>query len=159
MATRPQMLAARERRIARYNVRVEWLGEQLMRRVQLGMIHRLKVTCQLLRDKIVINLGIPVVKTKIDGVTRVDPTSRSQPGEFPRADTTRLMKTIFAEVDADAMIGRVGTPLDYGLYLEIHMDRSFLRRTLFEEAQRLGVILGSPGGGPAGPLLAGHPTI
>jgi len=52
----------------------------------------------------------------------------------------------------ETMLARVGTTLDYGLRLELHMWRSFLRRTLFETQQQIGVIIGSESGGPAGPL-------
>ena len=164
MATREQMLAARDRRIARWNVRVNWLGDRVRRMVHMGMEQRLKVTAQLLRDRVVINISIPVVKEKRK-VTATDPvtgrsrtttktvvTERSKPGEFPRADTTRLMKDIFWELRLEEFSARVGTTLDYGLQLELHMRRSFLRRTLIETQHQLGVILASPGGGSAGPL-------
>lgn len=164
MATREQMLAARERRIARWNVRINWFGDRVRRNVHMGMETRLKVTAQLLRDRVVINISIPVVKAKRK-VTSTDPatgrtrtstktvvTERSKPGEFPRADTTRLMKDIFWELRLEEWAARVGTTLDYGLTLELYMRRSFLRRTLFETQNQIGVIIASPGGGPAGPL-------
>jgi hypothetical protein len=164
MATRDQMLAARERRIGRWNVRILWLGDRVRRNIHMGMEQRLKITAQLLRDRVVINISIPVVKEKRK-VTSTDPvtgrtktstktvvTERSKPGEFPRADTTRLMKDIFWELHPETMSARVGTTLDYGLKLELHMQRSFLRRTLFETQQQLGLILASERGGPAGPL-------
>ena len=147
MATVAQMYAARQRRIARWNARVQWFGQRVMGNIRIGMLQRLKVSGQLLRDKVVINISIPVVKDAKGNVIE-----RSLRGEFPRAETTRLMKDIFWEVSDDGQSGRVGTTLDYGLYLELLMDRSFLRRTLFEEAGRIGLILASPGGGPAGPL-------
>lgn len=154
MATREQMLAARDRRLLRFNTRLEWFGRRVARNINIGMEARLRATAQLLRDKVVINISIPVVKYKsaITKRTVVDPSSRSRPGEFPRADTTRLMKDVFWEVRPEEQSARVGTTLDYGLWLEVRMQRSFLRRTLLEIAPQLGVILASPGGGPAGPL-------
>jgi hypothetical protein len=152
MATREQMLAARDRRMVRFNTRLEWFGERVMRNVNIGIIARLKATGQLLRDKVVINISIPVVKRKSKRTGRIVVIERSKPGEFPRADTTRLMKDIFWEVDEREMRGRVGTTLDYGLELELHMRRSFLRRTLNELAPQIGLIIASAGGGPAGPL-------
>ncbi len=164
MATREQMLAARERRMVRWNVRVNWLGDRVRRNIRMGLEQRLKVTAQLLRDRVVINISIPVVKEKRK-ITSTDPatgrtrtrtktvvTERSKPGEFPRADTTRLMKDIFWELHPETMSAHVGTTLDYGLRLELHMRRSFLRRTLFEVQNQIGVIIGSERGGPAGPL-------
>ena len=154
MASREVMLAARERRIARWNVRVEWLGDRLRRNIRMGMEQRLKVTAQLLRDRVVINISIPVVKErrKIGGKTVTVVTERSKPGEFPRADTTRLMKDIFWELRPEEQSARVGSTLDYAIPLELRMRRSFLRRTLFETQNQLGLILASERGGPAGPL-------
>jgi len=161
MATSAQQIAALGRRTARWNARVQWYGEQVTNNIHMGMLRRLKITAQLLRDKVVINLSIPVLKQKSKRTGRivVDPASRSKPGEFPRADTTRLMKDIFWEVDdSDPRNIRayVGTTLDYGLFLEMFMDRSFLRRTLNEESARLAVIMAAPTG-PAGPLPGQQP--
>lgn len=152
MATRDQMLAARDRRILRFNTRLEWYGQRVMRNINIGMEARLRAATQLLRDKVVINISIPVVKEPHPKTGKIIVTERSRPGEFPRADTTRLMKDVFAEVRPEEMSGRVGTTLDYGLWLETRMHRSFLRRTLQEIAPQLGVIIASPGGGPAGQL-------
>lgn len=148
------MLAARERRIARWTVRVEWLGDRLRRNIRMGMEQRLKVTAQLLRDRVVINISIPVVKErrKIGGKTVTVVTERSKPGEYPRADTTRLMKDIFWELRPEEQSARVGSTLHYAIPLELRMNRSFLRRTLFETQNQLGLILASERGGPAGPL-------
>ena len=156
MASRAQQIAALGRRTARWNTRVQWYGQKVMGNINVGMEKRLKVCAQLLRDKVVINLSIPVMKETRKGKTVV--TERSKPGEFPRADTTRLMKDIFWELRGPVVEGGqfttavVGTTLDYGLRLELHMNRSFLLRTLNEVSGQLGLILGSPGGGPAGPL-------
>ena len=152
MATRQQMLAARDRRMVRFDARLEWFGERVRNNINVGMLARLKSVGQLLRDKIVINISIPVVKEKSPRTGLIVVTERSVAGEFPRADTTRLMKDIFSDVHEDEQLVRVGTTLDYGLWLEIRMQRGFIARTLLELADRLGVILASPGGGPAGQL-------
>ncbi len=152
MATREAMLAARSRRMVRFNTRLQWFGQRVIGNINIGMEARLRATAQLLRDKVVINISIPVVKEKSRRTGRIVVTERSRPGEFPRADTTRLMKDIFWEVRPEEHSARVGTTLDYGLWLEIRMHRSFLRRTLNEIGDQLGVILASPGGGPAGQL-------
>jgi hypothetical protein len=94
---------------------------------------RLKVAAQMVKDQTTRNISRPVLKYKgiRSGRIQVDPESRSKPGEFPKADTTRLMKDIFYEVlKEDHAV--VGTTLGYGLLLEVEMDRSFLRRTLTE---------------------------
>ena len=166
MATREQMLAARQRRMVRFNTRLEWFGNRVRNNVRIGMVARLKATGQLLRDAIVINISIPVeFYFRIWKTTDPDTgrqrtvrqkvvTKRSKKGEYPRADTTRLMKDIFWEIHEEHSLVRVGTTLDYGLWLEttVPLQRSFIRRTLFERISQLGVILASPGGGPAGRL-------
>ena len=86
---------------------------------------RLDMIAQLLRDKIVANVSLPVERSGRRVIVR------SLVGEFPRAETTRLMRDIFW--DRSAILTRtVGTSLDYGLWLELK-GRSFLRRTLNEE--------------------------
>ena len=66
--------------------------------------------------------------------------------EFPKADTTQLMKTIFnvIEVRGNIIEGHIGTPMDYGLILEVKLDRSFLKRTLLEESSSIKRILTGP---------------
>ncbi len=147
MATAAEQAAAMGRRQERFQSRVEWFGDRLEQGLSLTMQQRLRVAAQLLRDKVVINLSKPVYKEKRrrtretvkmgdakkkgSTYTWVDPASRSRPGEFPRADTTRLMKDVFYDMPQPNM-AIVGTTLEYGLRLEMEMDRSFLRRTLHE---------------------------
>lgn len=72
---------------------------------------------------------------------------RSKPGEFPRADTTQLLRTIFTDykqAGPGTFDGFVGSPLDYSLRLELKMNRSFLRRTLNEERSTVIRILTGP---------------
>jgi len=60
-------------------------------------------------------------------------TVRSLPGQFPRAETTLLLKSIFWQ--RKSKLRRwIGTSLDYGLHLEVNprLDRSFLLRTINE---------------------------
>ena len=105
------------------------------------------LAAQLLRDRIVVNISIPVGKEVRNGRTVV--TERSKPDEFPRVETARLMRDIGWD-----MIGHteaaVYTTLDYGLYLEMRMNRSFLRRTHNEQLPMLRKILLS------GPKLPGQ---
>lgn len=150
-----RMLQARAARYVRFTARLEWLGKQLESKVVLGMATRLKIACQLLRDKIVLNISYPVEKKvvtqkndagKTVRKTVVVPGSRSKPGGFPHADTTHLMKTIYWVVNDAALEGRVGTPLDYGLILETKMDRSFLVRTWYEMRTYVIAVLLKGGG-------------
>ena len=144
MATSEHQSAAAAKRLMNFDVKIEWFGDVVKRDLGKSMRGRVMIACQLLRDRIVVNLAKPVVKVKSrNGRTRVDPASRSKPGEFPRADTTRLMKDIFWDMQSDT-VGRVGTTLDYGLVLETRMDRSFLVRTLKEMSPRIRSILVAP---------------
>jgi len=98
-----------------------------------------------LQDAIVKNISVPVVKKIVNGRTIV--TKRSKPGEFPRADTTQLMKTIFNDVvdyGNGVIHGYVGTPLGYGLELETLKQRQFLTRTLNEEIGNITGLLTGP---------------
>lgn len=162
MATPQQQIDALARRKARFDARVQWFGDRVAAGVRIGMRARLRIAAQMLRDKVVINLSTPVRKYKSRGRqgrnasgqftrrssrTRVDPASRSKPGEFPRADTTRLMKDIYFETEENRAI--VGTTLDYGLVLEVARNRSFLRRTMDEMTADLTRILTTNNGGRA----------
>jgi len=137
--------AARKKRLARIETRVEWFAKRVESGVNIGMEQRVRMAGRLMRDKVVANLSKPVVKRKSSRTGRivVDPSSRSKPGEFPRADTTRLMKDIFVMIQKDfsATTAFIGTTLDYGLLHETQTGRSFLVRTLRESRQMLQRIL------------------
>ena len=148
MATPEQQMAGLARRKERFAARIEWLGERLQSEIRIGMRARVRLAAQLLRDKVVINISRPVHKYRgRRGRIVVDPTSRSKPGEFPKADTTRLMKDIYYEVRGDGLEAIVGTTLDYGLILEVARNRSFLRRSLGEMESVIRSILTQGRGG------------
>lgn len=152
MASPAEQALGLSRRQQRFNVRLVWLGEQFERGFDMTMRARVRLAAQLLRDKVAINLSVPVRKYRSPrtGRTVVDPTSRSRSGEFPRADTTRLMKDIYYEMQNTAGGHRaiVGTTLDYGLLLETVMNRSFLVRTLNEMQPYIrGILTRGRGGG------------
>jgi hypothetical protein len=140
-------------RQARTKARIEWYGQRVANNVNIAMSARVRLAAQLLRDKTVANISRPVTKVrrkitrgpnKGKTLTRVVPESRSKPGEFPKADTTRLMKDIFHDMRGK-LVAIVGTTLDYGAVLETSMNRSFLRRTLNEQWGRLrSVLVGRP---------------
>ena len=148
----------------RVDVKVNLFIANTLKKVVLTVAQRVRIAGQFLQDKVKINLSRPVRKfrvrrtvtdeagaKKVKTRTIVDRFSRSKPGEFPRADTTQLMKTIFLVSEPDAAGGpraMVGTPLHYGLILETKLDRSFLRRTLNELRAQLLLIL--QGGGTVG---------
>ena len=144
-----RVLAGRERRVgasAARDVRIEWFIENVSNRVAMSFRQRMNMATQYLKDKVVRNISIPVIKSIGPRGGRVV-TGRSVAGEYPHADTTQLLKTIFQEVrevSPGVIEGYVGSPLQYGLILETKMDRSFLVRTLNEELGVLRQMLTGP---------------
>ena len=102
-----------------------WNGPKVQAGLEAKMKARVKLAGQLVRDQVVRNISKSVASH-----------GRSKPGEFPHADTTRLMKSIFWEAVDDGLKANVGTPVDYGLELELG-GRSFLRRTVIEMDSQL----------------------
>lgn len=133
------LLAARGRRIAvagKADIRIEWFLKETVGKVNLTMRQRVRLATKLVKVKVVKNISRPVTITSGPRGGRVV-TNRSKKGEFPKVETSQLMKTIF---DQTAFVrngweGYIGTPLDYGAILEIsdRLDRSFLVRTLNEQ--------------------------
>lgn len=119
---------SRRARTQRLQSRIKWFGTNAFQEMNLTIAQRVALAGQLLRDKVVANLSKPVRKfTNRSGKMAVDPNSRSKPGEYPRADTTRLMKSItYSQKGTEA---RIGTNVKYGLLHEVG-ERPFLSRTL-----------------------------
>ena len=146
----PAVIAAKARRVggaAGSNARFEWFIDEVMQKVRMTMRKRVSIAGEYLKTKVVKNISVPVRKTVIGGRTVV--TVRSKKGQFPRADTTLLRKTIFNDVrvvSKDVVDAYIGTPSEYGLILETskRLDRSFLLRTLREERSKLVRIIDGP---------------
>lgn len=165
-AWQSRMIAGRARRMLRFNVRIVKYTNKVLLNTQKTMKARLMTVGQLLRDRTVINISHPVIKERrivtsrdpdtgkvtrrTQTVTVPGPPSRSRPGEFPHADTTRLMKDIFYDWVEGQQAVRVGTTLDYGLFLETRMNRSFLVRTLNEMRPWIAQVFSQEGLGAAG---------
>lgn len=140
------VLAARGRRAgaaAARGARIEWFLDEVSDTVKMTLSQRVTLATSMLHDKIVRNISRPVTKHSTGRVT-----DRSKPGEFPKADTTQLMKSLFHEVrqEPSGPVGYVGTPLDYGLILEVseRLNRSYLVRTLNEEMATIKRVLTGP---------------
>ena len=143
--------AAKARRSAgagRENVRIEFFIDKVSRDVTLSLRQRVKIAVSFLVNKTKKNISVPVKKDKSITTGRIIVTERSTAGEFPRAATTQLRKTIFGDtkVSGKAVEGFAGTPLDYGVILETssRLDRSFLVRTFNEERSKITRILTGP---------------
>ena len=143
------VLAARGRRAgaaAQGEARIQWFIREVSNKIAMTMRHRVGIVTHLLKDRVVRNISTPVVKGTGPRGGRVV-TGRSVSGEFPHAETTQLLKTIFAEVrevQPGAFEGYVGTPLSYGLILETKMGRSFLVESLRQMSPQIRQILSGP---------------
>ncbi len=151
MAVSSAIEGARKRRIGaleKRRARIEWFIETVVGRVRLTMRKRVALATALVKDEVIRNISRPVTKKKGPrGGTIV--TDRSKWGEFPKADTTLLLKSIFSTtrvLPVKRYMGYVGTTLDYGLILEIDnaLNRSFLVRTLKEQRSVIKRILTGP---------------
>jgi hypothetical protein len=150
--------AARQRRVDRaatIDIQTQWFIKEVCGTVSLSLKKRVRIATELVKNKIIRNISRPVtktVKTHLENgkpVQRTVVSDRSKKGEFPKADTTQLMKTIFSAYEEPGegnFAGFVGTPLDYGVMLETlpQLDRSFLVRTLNEERDNVMAILSGP---------------
>lgn len=141
----------------RVDVKVKLFIKETLKKKSRTISQRVRIASEFFKDKVKVNLSRPVRKftSRVTKRVAVDPNSRSKPGEFPRADTTRLMKDIFLVFDnsnPNQPSGKIGTTLAYGLRLEVAMNRSFLRRTLNEMRSQILLILQGGGsvGGPSG---------
>src|SRR5690606_18939589 len=98
-----------------------WFIREVSDVVGKTMKQRVQLATELVKSKVVFNISKPVKKVISKTTGRIIVTERSKRGEFPRADTTQLMKTIFGKVTEpmpNVFDGVIGTPLDYGLKLE-----------------------------------------
>ena len=139
--------AARQRRASTASgtaSRTEWFIDKVSNTIRLTMEQRVALATDYVFNKTVKNIRTPVIKVTTKRGTRV--TGRSKAGEYPRADTTQLMKTLFKHVInvRGSSSGYVGTPLDYGVILELRMNRSYLVRTLNESMGQVKRILTGP---------------
>jgi hypothetical protein len=139
--------AAKARRASRAldeKVRVEMYIDKVRKSLNITLRRRVQLATEYLKNNVIKNISTPVVRSK--GPRGGIVVERSKPGQFPRADTTQLMKTIFSDYGTEngQPVGYVGTPLDYGLILETVMDRSFLEKTLNRERQAITDILTMP---------------
>jgi len=137
------VLAARSKTIARAgreSARTQWFVDEVSNKIALTVKNRVRLATKFVETKVIKNISIAVERTATGVI-------RSKPGEFPRADTVQLLKTIFTDfkkVGPGIFDGFVGSPLDYSLRLELKMNRSFLKRTLREEKPTVIAIITGP---------------
>lgn len=127
-------------------VQTQWFIKEVTDHVNITLRKRMRIAVNFLKDKIVLNIRKPVTKS-IGPRGGLVVTNRSKPGEFPKADTTQLMRTLLTEVrnvSPGVTDGFVGSPLDYSLFIELDINRSFLLRTFNEEIDTLQKIVLAP---------------
>ena len=140
--------AARSRRVssaAERNAKTEWFINEVSQAVRMPLRARVRLATELVKNRIIRNISRPVTKTVVG--RKVVVSNRSKPGEFPKADMTQLLKTVFsayAEEAEGSYTGYVGTPISYGVILELRMARSFMVRTLRESYSDVLRILTGP---------------
>ena len=141
--------AGRARRVGAaqaQQVRIEWFIREVSDKVSMAMKQRVRLAAQYLKSRVVQNISRPVTKgAGSRGGYRV--TGRSKAGEYPKAETTQLLKGIFDgvfESSPGVWDGFCGTPHVYGVILELRMNRSFLVRTLNEEQATVRRLLTGP---------------
>jgi len=141
---------ARVRRVSAAQARLrrdEWFIKERLNEIQLTLWQRIRIAVMFVKTKVVLNISKPVTRGISARTGRVVVIERSKPGEYPRADTTLLMKSIFTDTvktSPGVVDGFIGSPVWYGLVLETKLDRRFLTRTLFEQQDRIRQILSGP---------------
>jgi phage gpG-like protein len=130
------------------SARIEWAGDEVKKKVHSAAVQFLTLACLLIvrRAKELLSTpGTGKVKGKQTG-----PVVHSAPGDSPFKQTGRLRASVTYEVDEKALEARVGTNVDYGMYLELGTKkgirpRPWLRRALDEvkaQIQSLAATLG-----------------
>ena len=143
------ILAARGRKGAvrkRQAADLEWFDKKVVAKVDTTLKGRMMSAADFLHDRVVNNISRPVTKSIGPRGGRVV-TNRSTSGEFPKVETAQLKRSIFHTVrpgGKEIYDMYVGTSLDYGMILELRMERSFLARTFREEMPTVHRILTRP---------------
>lgn len=141
---------------------LQWHGDEVLARIRAEMTRRIHRCCILVwnRAKELINVdgtGAAGTAGKRDAKGRFQKSRKlrygahpSQAGEPPRKQTGRLLGSVAWEVVEG--VGRVGTNLPYGRWLELGTRlmaaRPWLRRALKECRDRALAILSAPMKGP-----------
>jgi len=84
-----------------------WYGDELREHVRRQYVKRIYEAAEAVRQATQRNLSVPG-----------GPAGPSAPGNYPRADTMNLMRSIASEVDENRLWFRVGSALKYALWLE-----------------------------------------
>jgi hypothetical protein len=88
------------------------------------------------------NLGdaAALLRSEIQAAIGIQGPPRSHPGEKPHRDTGALQDSIEDQLDADALVARVGSDVPYSATLEIE-GRPFFVPVLLEQSDALARII------------------
>ena len=122
-------------------VQIKWFGGKATRRIERIMWDRLDQSAELVKSQVMRNL---LAKPTWPAGRNIPPYKPSKPGEIPHVDRTRLSKTIFWDRPSK-FVRRIGTPLKYGLFLQVGTRtikaRPYLDVTLRQNMARIKAIL------------------
>lgn len=144
--------AKRAARGARIDARFRWYGDQIEKGIKVEFATRLRDCGQLLQDRIIAHISVPIRYT-VGPRGGITVTERSKPGEPPRTQAPlrqmglgNLVNSIFYSLLGPTWL-RVGTTLDYGLFLETGTSqmepRPYILRTVNDQYPQLRRILGA----------------
>lgn len=118
--------------------KVVWHGASLTKKLQKHNKNNIRKATAFLEAQVKREVG--------KGRTRT--MGPSKPGDPPHVDTGTLRKTIFRKISLGGLSGIVGTPLKYGLFLELGTSRMaprpYLRATLDMNKSVITGILTTP---------------
>lgn len=118
-------------------IKMEWHGDELAKLVEDEMTKRLAAAAEVVRAEAVRSIKTPYPPA-------------STPGEPPhsRSGASGLFGSVFYRVDKALRRAVIGTPLKYGLYLELGTKRMaarpWLRPALMKAMPRIKAILTKP---------------
>src|SRR5215469_10715989 len=92
----------------------DWNGDGAMKEIKGGASDWITRACIIVKRRAVTLLSTPGTGREGSSGPEV-----SQPGKPPRKQTGNLRDHVDYEVDEDELVGRVGTNIDYGRYLEL----------------------------------------
>lgn len=105
-------------------------GAKLAKKIDDFKKEALKAQRQTVKESILLihENAVRSLQENTDGTeaTRYDPYRKvkvSDPGDPPNTDTGRLARSIKFEIEGNGLIGRVGTNLKYGAFLEFGTQR------------------------------------
>ncbi len=142
--------------------RMKWHGPKLTRRIEGILSRRLDQAAELVKAQTIRNLRKnqswigkgrrPKGKAKWKAIRdyyagKPSPYSPSKPGEIPHVDGGQLSMSIFWD-RRSKLVRRVGTPLEYGLWLQVGTRkmkaRAYLDVTLSENLSKVRAIVTAP---------------